>query len=219
MVISARPTVNHSRPLAVSRFEDPEVRMPPIVYENAAASRRLADLALSEQDLAAARRGADAEARKWTALAPKIMPGIVRWGKTNELLRTRLLARGWTQDSPKGLPRTISPAREFAIVATTGDSATGLRAANPATKYAKGVQTVLAIGRNVQLAFEFSGLDLQDVLWTVAAEDDGLATWLLLYHVASDEIRAELSLASGTDRHGHVSAWIERIILPVIDLT
>jgi hypothetical protein len=193
--------------------------MPPIVHEDAAATRRLAELALNEQDLVAAMRGADAEARQWTALAPQIMPGMVRWGKTNELLRARLLPRGWSQDGLKGLPRTISPAGDFAIVATTGDSGTGLPEANPATKYAKGVQTVLAIGRNIQLAFDFSGVDLQDVLWTVAAEEDALATWLLLYHVTPEQIRGELSLAHGIDLRGHVSAWIERIILPVIDLT
>ncbi len=193
--------------------------MPPIVHAEAAATRRLAELALSGQDLTAAVRGADAEARTWTALAPQIMPGIVRWGKTNELLRARLVQRGWSHDGPKGLPRTISPGRDFAIVATTGNSATGLPEANPATKYAKGVQTVLAVGRNVQLAFDFSGVDVQDLLWTVAAGEDALATWLLLYHVTPEQIRAELSLANGIDLHGHVSAWIERIILPVIDLT
>ncbi len=192
--------------------------MPPIVHEEAAATRRLAELALTAQDLTDVVRGADEETRHWTALAPQIVPGIVRWGKTNELLRTRLLPRGWSHDSPKGLPRTISPAKDFAIVATTGDSATGLAEANPATRYAKGVQTVLAIGRNVQLAFDFSGVELAEGLWPVAAEEDSLATWLLLYHVAPEQIRVELSLAHGIDLRGHVSAWIERIVLPVIEL-
>lgn len=192
--------------------------MPPIVHEDAAATRRLAELGLTGRDLAAALRGADAEARKWTAQAPPLMPGMVRWGKTNELLRARLVQRGWWHDNPKGLPRTISPGRDFAIVATTGDSATGLPEANPATKYAKGVQTVLAIGRNVQLAFDFSGVRAEDTLWAADAGEDALATWLLLYHVSPGQIRAELSLAHGIDLRGHVSAWIERIILPAIDL-
>ena len=193
--------------------------MPPIVHEDAAAASRLAELGLTGRDLAAALRGADAEARKWSVQAPSLMPGIVRWGKTNELLRARLLPRGWSQDSIKGLPRTISPGRDFAIVATTGDSATGLPEANPATRYAKGVQTVLAIGRNVQLAFEFSGGPVEDGLWAPDVEEDALATWLLLYHVGPGQIRAELSLAHGIDLRGHVSAWIERIILPPIDLS
>jgi hypothetical protein len=195
-----------------------EVRMLPIVHEDTAAVSRLAKLDLIPQDLTVALRGADTEARKWTALAPPMMSGVVRWGKTNELLRDRLVQRGWSHDNPKGLPRTISQDREFAIVATTGDSATGLADSNPSTKYAKGVQTVRAIGRNLQLAFDFPGVDMAEALWAVANEEEPLATWLLLYHVAPEQIRAELSLANGIDLRGHVSAWIERIILPVLDL-
>jgi hypothetical protein len=195
-----------------------EVRMQPIVHEDAAAASRLGELELSPEDLVVALRAADMQARMWTTLAPPMMAGMARWGKTNELLRARLVQRGWSHDNPKGLPRTISPGRDFAIVATTGDSATGLPEANPSTKYAKGVQTVLAVGRNLQLAFDFPGMDVAQGLWDVAAEEDPLATWLLLYHVTPEQIRAELSLANGIDLRGHVSAWIERIIVPAIDL-
>jgi hypothetical protein len=193
--------------------------MQPIVHEDAAAASRLTALDLTPQDLVAALSGADAQARMWTPLAPPMMAGMARWGKTNELLRARLVPRGWSHDNPKGLPRTISPDREFAIVATTGDSATGLPDSNPSTKYAKGVQTVRAIGRNIQLAFDFADLAVGEALWAVAGQEDPVATWLLLYHVAPEQIRAELSLANGIDLRGHVSAWIERIILPVIERT
>ena len=50
--------------------------------------------------------GADAEARMWSAAAPPVMPGIARWAKTNELLRLRLLARGWSLDNPGLMPPT-----------------------------------------------------------------------------------------------------------------
>jgi hypothetical protein len=92
---------------------------------------------------------------------------------------------------------------------------TGCPGASPSTKYAKGIQTVRAVGRNVQLAFDFPDL-YQGEARGARADADGLATWLLLYHAAPDQIRAELSLANGIDRRGHVSAWIERIILPVV---
>jgi hypothetical protein len=88
-----------------------------------------------------------------------MMAGLARWAKTNELLRARLVERGWSHDNPKGLPRTISPAGDFAIVATIGDAVTGHLGGSPSTKYAKGIQTVRAIGRNFdQLAFDFSDL-------------------------------------------------------------
>jgi hypothetical protein len=194
--------------------------MEPVVHENAAAAKRLAELALTAGDLIGALIGADQEARTWTPLAPPMMAGLARWGKTNELLRARLIARGWSHDNPKGLPRTISPARDFAIVATTGDAVTGYPGGCPSTKYAKGIQTVRAIGRNFhQLAFDFSDLYTGEDFR--AAGDDGddgddLATWLLLYHVTPDQVRAELSLANGIDRRGHVTKWIERIILPAL---
>ena len=189
--------------------------MEPVVHENEAAAKRLDELALTAADLMCALIGADDQARSWGPLAPPMMAGLARWGKTNELLRSRLVERGWWHDNPKGLPRTISPARDFAIVATTGDALTGHPGGSPSTKYAKGIQTVRAVGRNIQLAFDFPDLLAGDARW--GFEDDGeLATWLLLYHVTPDRIRAELSLANGIDRRGHVSEWIERIILPAI---
>jgi hypothetical protein len=107
----------------------------PVVHENAAAADRLAKLALTAADLISALIGADQEARRWTPLAPQMMAGLARWGKTNDF-------------------------------------------------------------------------------WTDGDDEDDLATWLLLYHVTPDQVRAELSLGNGIDRRGHISAWIERIILP-----
>src|ERR1700752_2512086 len=111
----------------------------PLLHEDATATSRLVGLGLSVEDLAFALRGADAEARMWSQLAPSSMAGMARWGKTNELLRLRLLRRGWSHDNPKGLPRTISPDRRFAIVATAGDAATGISQGMPTTRYAKGI--------------------------------------------------------------------------------
>ena len=189
--------------------------MEPVVHENAAAAKRLAGLALTAADLIGPLIGADLEARTWTPLAPPMMAGLARWGKTNELLRAGLVERGWSHDNPKGLPRTINPTRDFAIVAATGDAVTGYSGGRPSTKYAKGVQTVRAIGDNRQLAFDFGGLFAESDRWDHA---DHLATWLLLYHVTAGQVRAELSLADGIDRRGHVSAWVERIILPALRL-
>src|ERR1700722_13007323 len=168
--------------------------MEPVVHENAAAAKRLAELALTTADLTGALTGADTEARSWTALAPPMMAGLARWGKTNELLRARLVKRGWRHDSLKGMPRTISPARDFAIVATTGDAVTGHSDGSTPTKFAEGTQSVRPDSRNVQLAFAFPDPYPGEARWATADDREGLATWLLLYHVAADQIRAELSL-------------------------
>jgi hypothetical protein len=194
------------------------VRVQPLVYEGVAAVDRLACLGLTAEDCAFALRGADAEARVWTALAPPVMSGMARWGKTNELLRVRLLPRGWSHDNPRNLPRTISPGRDFAVVATTGDAATGWAGANPTTRYAKGVETARAVERNGQIAFDYAGLEVGEALSAVAGSEDALATWLLLYNVADEQIRAELSLAESISSRGYVDAWTERIILPTLEL-
>lgn len=193
--------------------------MQPLEYPDAAGTVRLKELGLSLEDLDYALRGADAEARTWSAMAPPVMPGLARWAKTNELLRLRLLPRGWTQDNPRLMPRTISPRRTHVIVAAAGDAATGFPDANPTTRYAKGIETAKAVEVNVQLAFGFEGLFGWPEPSDHATQGDAMETWLLLYDVAETEIRAELSLASAISATGFVGAWRERIILPVIDLS
>ena len=171
---------------------------------------RLVQLGLSAADFEFVLAGADAEARTWTALAPPVMAGMARWGKTNELLRVRLLPRGWTHDDPRNMPKTISPAGDFAIVAATGDGATGRPDVTARNLYARGVETVRAVGRGDQLAFDYPGL-------APPAADD-VAIWLLLYHPAGDEIRAELSRPHSISPAGFVDSWAERILLPSIRL-
>jgi hypothetical protein len=69
------------------------------VHENGAAAKRLAELDLTAADLISALIGADQEARTWTPLAPPMMAGLARWGKTNQLLRARLIERGWKKSN------------------------------------------------------------------------------------------------------------------------
>jgi hypothetical protein len=196
----------------------PEAHVRALEYQDAEAAGRLGLLGLTAADLGFVLRGADAEARMWSPVAPPIMAGLTRWGKTSELLRQRLLPRGWTQDNPNGLPRTISPDRDIAIVATAGDGGTGAPGASPSNKHPKGIETMRAIGRNVQLAFDFAGL-FEDPDLDGDREDEVRETWLLLYYVTPDTIRAELSLPGGITPAGYVDAWRERIILSAIDLT
>jgi hypothetical protein len=186
--------------------------MPTLVHDagGAAGPARLAQLGLSAADFEFVLAGADAEARTWTPLAPPVSAGMVRWGKTNELLRVRLVPRGWTYDDPRNMPRTISPAGDFAIVAATGDGATGRADVASRNLYARGIETVRAIGRADQLALDYPGLELP------AADD--LAIWLLLYHLAGDEIRAELSRPHSISPAGYVDSWAERILLPALAL-
>jgi hypothetical protein len=188
------------------------------VHDAVAAAHRLASLGLAADDFEFVLRGADAEARMWSRAAPPVMAGMARWGKTNELLRIRLLPRGWSQDNPQNLPRTISPGGDFAIVGTAGDGAAGWAPGNPTTRYAKGVETARFIERNGQLAFDYGGLSAAGTLPWRTGPADGAATWLLLYNVTDSQIHAELSLPESISPTGYVDAWTERVILPVTEL-
>src|SRR5215216_3323218 len=114
------------------------------VWVDEAAVDRLAELGLAVEIVERVGRRADAEAGTCTLLDPPIMEGLIRWGRMNRFLREELVPRGWRFDNPRNLPRTIHPSGEFAIVATTGDEATGDEELRPTTKYLKGYATARA---------------------------------------------------------------------------
>ncbi len=184
------------------------------VIEGGQVADRLAELGLKAEILEFALRGADAEARTYTALDPPNMQGMARYSRTVRLLREQLLPLGWSYDNPRNLARTVSPDRQVAIIATLGDAATGVPHVRPSTRYEKGVATVEAVSRNfLQLSLP---IDLGDD-GPVDADLDGAATWILLYNVTDTEIRAELSLPDSMV-DGYIDTWLERIILPAIPL-
>src|SRR5712691_4883672 len=53
---------------------------------------------------------------------------------------------------------------------------------------------------------------------TAAGAGSGRATWILLIHRATDEVRCELSLPISIGEDMHVDAWRERILLGSIPL-
>jgi hypothetical protein len=179
-----------------------------VVYDVEAADR-LAELGLTVDLIERAIMRAAAEAATCTAFDPPIMAGFMRYGRTVRFLREELVPQGWDYDSPRNFCRTISPNREFAIVSTSGDEATGYPEQTPTNKYPKGYATAQAVDTNGQLGFDFDGLSVEEP----PLGDDQLATWFLLYQIDGDVIRAELSLPSAMDE-GSISDWEERIILP-----
>lgn len=187
--------------------------MPTQVLVEAPAIDRLTALGLTVEIVERAIRRAEAEAATCTALDPPMMAGFMRYGRTIRFLREDLIPLGWDYDNPRNFCRTINPARDFAIVATSGDEATGNPMLIPTTKYPKGYATVQAVDTNGQLGFDFGDLGVDEV----PTGEERLVTWFLLYHADGEEIRAEISLPSAMDG-GNISDWEERIILPVFSL-
>ncbi len=173
---------------------------------------RLADFGLSVELIERVVRRADADASMCTAFDPPIMEGLTRWGRTNRYLREELVPVGWRFDNPRNLPRTIHPAGEFAIVATTGDDLTGLAELLPTTKYSKGYATAAAVEMNGQLTLDFADADYAEDYDRIAVSAR-LRTWFMLFHVDDDGFRVELSLPDAI-ADGRITSWAERIIVP-----
>jgi hypothetical protein len=141
------------------------------------------------------------------------MEGLTRWGRTTRFLREELVTAGWGFDNPRNLSRTIHPSGEFAIVATSGDAATGRPGLTPTTKYPKGYATVLAVVANEQLALDLGDYDLGDD--GAGRRTDTLRTWFLLTYIDEDGFWIELSLPDAI-ADGQITSWVERICLPVL---
>ncbi|MCX2778349.1 hypothetical protein [Microbulbifer thermotolerans] len=60
-------------------------------------------------------------------------------------------------------------------------------------------------------------LDMFSDLLPAIEDVQGLTTWVLLMHLATDEVRCELSLPSSIS-NGKINGWKERIILPSMPL-
>lgn len=182
------------------------------VLVEAEAADRLAELGLSVELVERVVRRADAEASMCTPLDPPVMEGLTRWGRTTRYLREELIPRGWSFDNPRNLARTIHPSGEFAIVATSGDEATGQAEAIPTTKYPKGDATIAAVETNEQLALDFGGFPLA-ASDGHAVDAGSMLTWLMLFHLDEDGYRVEVSLPEAIDE-GCITGWAERIIVP-----
>jgi hypothetical protein len=185
-----------------------------VVFKEQAAVNRLAQLGLTVDDVHAGLKAGQGEARAWSEAAPLVMPGMARWGRTNEIFRIQMSRQGWTYDNPSGLPVTISPNGEFAIVATTGDRQTGSETGEaPTTRYAKGATYHKVVEDNEQLALFVVDAQVGRKL-RAATKKAPRATWILLYYVGLDSIAVELSLPASMTRNGYVDRWRERILIP-----
>ncbi|NWO07137.1 MAG: hypothetical protein HLX50_16020 [Alteromonadaceae bacterium] len=145
-----------------------------------------------------------------TANHPRVSRGIIMWAETVAVLREQLRPNGWVKSDKGNYELTVNEKESLAIVVTTGDNATGMVGAVPSNKCPKGVNTAEAVEANNQL-------DMFTELLPAIEETQGLTTWVLLMHLASNEVRCELSLPSSISS-GKINGWKERIVLPRMQL-
>ncbi|MYB49221.1 MAG: hypothetical protein F4X72_08155 [Dehalococcoidia bacterium] len=123
-------------------------------------------------------------------------------------LREQLIPQGWIRSDAKGLATIIHPDGHLSIGVAAGDKMTGLDTeVQPRTRSRKGPATKDAISIN-QLRFE-----------GMLPEISPPSTRILLFRIASNTIKAELSLPASIGEDEHISEWSKRIILPDMKLT
>lgn len=145
-----------------------------------------------------------------TSNHPRIFRGITMWAETVAVLRDQLRSHGWNKLDEGNYELSVNGSEDLAIVVTTGDEATGVIHASPSNKCPKGINTAEAVETNNQL-------DLFNELLPDVVDTQGVTTWVLLIHLAAEELRAELSLPSSISS-GKINGWKERIILPSMPL-
>lgn len=139
---------------------------------------------------------------------PRIFFGFAMWAQTVAALRDNLRPDGWLKFDDGNYELTINQDTNLAVAVTTGDEGTGLAHLESSNKCQKGINTVNAIAVNNQL-------DLFADLLPPVEGRAGFTTWVLLIHIATDEVRAELSLPLEIS-NGKIKFWKERIILPAL---
>lgn len=148
-----------------------------------------------------------------TAHHPKTFPGLSQWAETVRALRDKTAPHNWSCSDENNFPLCVHPSGNLMIAVYTGDRDTGVIGSNPSNRAAKGTNTEQAVWANQK---QLSLFDSLPELPT-SEGNDGRMMWVLLYHVASNEIRFELSLPLRMVG-GKIRSWQERLVFPAIPL-
>jgi len=149
---------------------------------------------------------------KGTPHHPKTYPGYAQWAETVRALRDKAVPLGWAPTDENNFPLCVHDERGISIAVQTGDKETGTTGV-PSNRAPKGASTEDAVAVNQrQLSLFDSFPELPDQV-----DDVQHIMWILLYHVAPNEVRFELSLPLKMVG-GKIRSWQERIIFPAIPL-
>lgn len=143
---------------------------------------------------------------------PRTFAGLYQWAETVRALRDKTSPLGWSCSDDNNFPLCVHPSGDLVIAVQTGDRDTGMVGSNPSNRAAKGTNTEQAVWANQK---QLSLFDLPEL--PSADGDDTRIMWVLLYHVAPNEIRFELSLPLNMIG-GKIRSWQERLVFPAIML-
>jgi hypothetical protein len=141
--------------------------------------------------------------------------GMVVWGEITGAFRGRMMVEGWAKNDEDCVPRIVSPDGRVVVVPVRGNSNTGVRNAHEqlSTRRPRGRAGVRIVRVNTQYALQ---LEEQGRERDFVPALDG--TWFLLYNREEDIVRMEVSYAKAISASGALLEWVERLILPDLDL-
>ncbi len=181
------------------------------VYEGVFAEQRLLELGLSLVGLEeVVRRGENARAEA-TANDPVNAPGWDAYRYRVRALRDIYATGGWERRTQEGLELLWRSDAKVAVVTRSGTEGVGVARGVPQPSRSVGDSTRHAAAA-AQLAFDPSWLNRRTL------PKDDVRLYMLLVYSSLCVVRSELSLPSGVDDDGLVAGWVERILLPDLDL-
>src|SRR4051794_35877512 len=109
----------------------------------------------------------------------------------------------WVKSDERRYSTVVSPDGKLAISVASGSEETGLKHATPADRSRKGPRTAACVTLNAQ-----------PDLWPESLHHPRIKqdriTWLLVFFVTKDEVRAELLKPVDIDENGHITGWVAR---------
>ncbi len=144
--------------------------------------------------------------------------GLLLYGEGCGAFRMITRPKGWGRCDRYNIGKAVTPDGTIAVVVMQGDAATGDPHLRPKTKNPRKVASIALIERNRQLELFGAEYGAPEVDMT---DDPGpiiQRLWYFLHYRAGDIVRAELAQPVSVDEEGHVSAWVERIPVPSLDL-
>lgn len=144
---------------------------------------------------------------------PRTYQGLAQWAETVRALRDKTAPLGWAKSDDNNFPLCLHPSGNITIAVYTGDRDTGMTGCTPSNRAVKGANTEQAVWVNQKQLSLFEELKEPQL----DCDSTTRIMWVLLYHVASNEIRFELSLPQQISG-GKIRSWQERIVFPAIPL-
>lgn len=146
-------------------------------------------------------------ARSVTPWHPVGYGGIRMWAETVSALAEHGRRCDWEHEAVKGVDLVTNHRTGVAVIVTAGDAATGLEDYRPDARYER-PEMVQAIVNGTL-----------DTLWDAEHGRADWQVWLLLHNVAANQgdVPAELSLPAAIGDGGHVTGWVERLLIPADD--